>query len=285
MIGIKLEGRLGNQMFQLITGLLNAKRLNTKLFIYEYPYLCLIFKTFEMPQKGLSKWFIWQYILLHKYLPNFRFRYRIRALLLWITRKIFFSRYAEFGFEEPCNPNWFNLEDKTLIHGYFQSWIHTFENKNWIQTELFKFLPSVKQEAQQWINQLPEHTRLVTLHVRKTDLSHVSASDEFYHSLIQELRSPGTLFVMMSDDLPYCRKIWGNETDLIISDQNTSVDLFVMTQANIVITSNSTFSWWGAFLNIRPELIVYAPEYFMGVAEKKWIPFTIMPPDWIVRKV
>jgi hypothetical protein len=49
--------------------------------------------------------------------------------------------------------------------------------------------------------------------------------------------------------------------------------------------SNSTFSWWAAYLNENPNKQIYCPKYFLGhVIEKKY-PIHIYPSDWHQIKV
>jgi hypothetical protein len=50
--------------------------------------------------------------------------------------------------------------------------------------------------------------------------------------------------------------------------------------ADICILSNSTFSWWGAWLNDKKDKIVHAPRYFLGWKTQKEFPENIYPSTW-----
>jgi hypothetical protein len=59
------------------------------------------------------------------------------------------------------------------------------------------------------------------------------------------------------------------------------MDFQHLLNAHECIISNSTFSWWGAWLNTRPDKKIYAPEYFLGWRIKKEYPQNIYPHDWV----
>ena len=46
------------------------------------------------------------------------------------------------------------------------------------------------------------------------------------------------------------------------------------------ITSNSSFSWWGAWLNNNESKIVFGPKIWFG-SEKKFISSDIIPESWL----
>jgi hypothetical protein len=53
-----------------------------------------------------------------------------------------------------------------------------------------------------------------------------------------------------------------------------------MTLVDNVIISNSSFSWWGAYLNLNKNKKIIAPEKWFGVKGPKDIE-TLLPNDWI----
>jgi hypothetical protein len=47
-----------------------------------------------------------------------------------------------------------------------------------------------------------------------------------------------------------------------------------------VITSNSSFSWWGAWLNRQPDARVLVPKYWVGFPERIESPRGVVAEGW-----
>ena len=58
-----------------------------------------------------------------------------------------------------------------------------------------------------------------------------------------------------------------------------SVDLLLLANAQALILSNSSFAWWGAWLNERAPLVL-APRYWLGLHERRERPCNILVPSW-----
>ena len=97
-------------------------------------------------------------------------------------------------------------------------------------------------------------------------------------------RLPGDLFFVIVTDSPdYVRESFGFLDKLhICVDTPEPVDLSLFALCKYNIVANSTFSWWGAWLNQIDGQVVIAPEYFMGWSKRMWIPwaFEHHPGDW-----
>ena len=50
------------------------------------------------------------------------------------------------------------------------------------------------------------------------------------------------------------------------------VDFQLLMNADICVISNSTFAWWGAYLNRKVHKMVMAPKYFLGFHDGKEFP-------------
>lgn len=68
--------------------------------------------------------------------------------------------------------------------------------------------------------------------------------------------------IVFSDDIAYCRVHFGCLPNVRFSENNTAIeDLCLMSQCNHFILSNSTFSWWGAYLSEHKNKQVIRPNY------------------------
>ena len=82
-----------------------------------------------------------------------------------------------------------------------------------------------------------------------------------------------TNFIVCSDDIPWCKKFFTQnrfpEKNFYFSaNGGVLVDLFLPTFCLHNIISNSTFNWWGAFLNPHKNKRIIAPSMWLGIAVK-----------------
>jgi hypothetical protein len=108
------------------------------------------------------------------------------------------------------------------------------------------------------------------VHVRRGDYvstgyGHVwgdLAGDGYYERVAAAIGSDVT-YIVFSDDLHWCRESLGIE-DALYADVDAYTSLCMMTGCDINVIANSTFSWWGAYLNRGAD--VYAPSRWYGLA-------------------
>jgi hypothetical protein len=133
----------------------------------------------------------------------------------------------------------------------------------------------------------------VSLHIRRGDYVSNKSTLQFHGLLemdyylqaisqIKEKEKAIELFVF-SDDLAWCQSHLNLSEKIHFVDVNSKrdfhFDLFLMSHCKHNIIANSSFSWWGAWLNKNSEKIVIAP--------KKWLADTsvntkdIIPSTWI----
>ena len=68
-------------------------------------------------------------------------------------------------------------------------------------------------------------------------------------------------FIVFSDDIPWCKKNLNFIKNVFFVENKTEIfDFYFMTLLDSIIISNSTFSWWSAYLNKNPNKKVVAPK-------------------------
>jgi hypothetical protein len=129
----------------------------------------------------------------------------------------------------------------------------------------------------------------VSLHVRRGDYTlavegHRTLSMDYYARAIAHIRErlADPVFFIFSDDIPYVRSNLSADLPAVFVDHNDDAtcheDLRLMSACHHHIIANSTFSWWGAWLNPRAEKIVLAPKYWYLTPESYYP--ELLPPNW-----
>ncbi len=129
------------------------------------------------------------------------------------------------------------------------------------------------------------------MHIRRTDYQNqahlnlgsddISLPIAYYHQIIEQLNNDDAFFIFISDDPGSLVDEFSYIENKHISYSDEITDFQHLLKAHICIISNSTFSWWGAYLNKDQKKIIYAPKYFMGFHIKQEVPPQIYPLDWI----
>jgi SAM-dependent methyltransferase len=125
--------------------------------------------------------------------------------------------------------------------------------------------------------------RTVSVHVRRTDylgldvLANLGSTDYYRRAI--GMCHPDTVFLFFSDDIPWCQENFSDPRFVFIQGFGEVIDLFLMSRCNAHIIANSSFSWWGAWLDARPDKQVIAPaRWFAGSVADASLPFRSGPP-------
>lgn len=134
----------------------------------------------------------------------------------------------------------------------------------------------------------------VSLHVRRGDyLRYPSinplATHEYYAEAVKTFKLYGyRKFKVFSDDLSWCAQEFKHPDYVGCEFQYPNVssiesDLIRLSCCEHNIMSNSTYAWWGAWLNRNPKKIVICPheDNYYGPANKHLDVSTLYPPEWI----
>jgi hypothetical protein len=230
-----------------------------------------------------------------------------RIIRRTIKRKSQLSYIGEKSIQ--YNPEVFSLDNKYLS-GYWQS-EHYFTEIEEELREKFVFPVHERRDDafSSLLNSIGEDVNSVSLHVRRGDYIEDKKNDKsgilfngikyflkpqvnlggvctlnYYKNAINYLKSwhlhPS--FYVFSDDIDWCMKNFSFlDSSVVYVDINMGKssywDMFLMSQCKHNIIANSSFSWWGAWLNSNKEKIVVAPDSWF---ENGYIG-DIIPEGWV----
>ena len=129
------------------------------------------------------------------------------------------------------------------------------------------------EEARQFISKIPPNYKKVFVHIRRGDIVNeifngVRGKDlpkAYFKKAINIIKETveNPFFIFLSDDPYFVQCCFKDFEPKIISKNSMEVDLAIMTQCEAGIISNSSFSWWGAFLMTTKKKVI-APKYWVG---------------------
>jgi len=185
------------------------------------------------------------------------------------------------------NEEIFNIPDGSNIHGYFQCERYFNFCREYILDNLQFKQDNIKRGDMLFkkLDILPEET--VSVHIRRGDFLkktkfHPVQPSEYFKTAISQLKSKNYLF--FSDDIKWCKKVYGKNPGVYFSEGNNPfVDMYAMSKCNDNIIVNSSFSWWGAWLNRNNNKRVIAPKNWFGPKgiRKGYNCKDIIPENWI----
>lgn len=172
-----------------------------------------------------------------------------------------------------CNydPRVWEQPDGTSYHGFFQSYRYLDSCRDALGRFLqFKFEHRARSHALLFAYRRRHRRPLVALHVRRGDYVSTGfeelwgnlATDGYYDRAAAAIGNDVT-YLVFSDDLAWCRG-WFEFEHMEFVDQDQCTSLSMMTGCEVNVVANSSFSWWGAYLNPNSE--VYAPSRWFGPA-------------------
>lgn len=266
----RLNGGLGNQLFQYAAGLALAERLGVplKLDLSE-------FDSYRLRRYELDKFNISAEIASAEETAGFiinpsrfqRFYSRLAISLSLRFNRIAF-RQIRFEYDEAFG----KIRYPMYLNGYWQSEKYFKPVENKLRTEL-QLVDKLGGESQAIFEEILE-CPAVSLHIRRGDyisnpsaaLVHGVCSLEYYHSAVHHVAAlvENPQFFVFSDDPQWARanlKIGYRVKFVEANGPDRGVeDMWLMKSCNHHIIANSSFSWWGAWLNDSIDKIVIAPR-------------------------
>ncbi len=273
-VWVFIRGGLGNQMFQFAHALVLAKHFSVEPKFIDVTKMAVKGRAWELACFGISPEKI-----------NFiKFYFFIVSIFL----KHFFCK-----FKLPLLKN-VMLEGLTqhdkppeLVYGYWQK--HAiYELYQHEIAKVFKFPPS------NFLKQFKFKSPLVAIHVRRGDYVldekskniHLVCNVDWYRRAWNEMQTKvdNSHAIVFSDDPEWAKRELKLSGNVIYNDTDFSapawVDMANMSQCDHFIISNSSYSWWAAWLGAKEGKVVIAPsEWFKGRSTKE---LGVCPDEWIL---
>jgi hypothetical protein len=195
------------------------------------------------------------------------------------NRVRFTYREPHFSYEPiPYRPN-------MKLSGYFQSEKYFANHKREI-LELFAPPSEIVSDLSLRYADILEHAMTISVHVRfyhedPTGKVHPTCDRDYFEKAMA-LFPDDALFVVFSNEMEKCKTLLSSipKNFRFIEGEDHFCDLYLMSFCKHNIIANSSFSWWGAYLNRNPKKQVVAPKLWFNsshIADTK----DLLPEGWI----
>ena len=266
MFHVKLNAGLGNRLFQYASIKGFANKLNMGVHIME------VENTFHDTHNSY-KWFYDKIVndINTQHIVNIDYEYNQP-----------YQEHIGYNTEVDIFKNYKNIK----IHGYFQYEHNFLHIKDELQY-MFRESEDVKNLLDKYEESLPfKYKDATVLHIRLGDFinfpKHFVNLENYYKTCIDILYEKNKNInkdlniIILCEDPQNIRHIYSsllqyiisNNINGIIKEQNNNhsveFDLYLMTRCKNIICSNSTFAWWGAWLNTYPEKEVFIPNKWLN---------------------
>lgn len=259
MIAVDKRGRLGNQMFQYAFGVAAAKLLGTR---HAYD-TCELEPYFELLEPHPVRAAVRQAVRIGDRLHAFRRR--------------------EFVVDDLEDPDLIleNVTNRTFYGGYFYS-EHFFRPAAAEVRRAFGIRDVHRERFEEKYADVLAG-RYIAAHVRLTDFftyrDDVTLPPGYYRRALEKL-DPDLPVVVVSDEPDRVRAAFRSDPRIRVEANDEIIDFLLLRNASEVVSSNSSFAWWAAWLNEQPGLRVIAPRWWLGLHMEREFPVKAVPGEW-----
>jgi hypothetical protein len=295
MIIVRLLGGLGNQMFQYAAGRALSVRHNTTL---KLDLTCLLDRSprenYAYRDYALGIFNIRESFATPQEIARCVGNYSnpVQRWLFKARRKIGMTPKYLIEIPYQFTPGFLRAPADSYLDGYWQNEKYFKEIESTIRRE-FSLKESLSEDSKPLADQI-QTSNSICLHVRRGDLVfnpvtsqyHGVCAIEYFMQAVSLIaaRVAKPQFFIFSDDVEWCQaEMRLDFPNAIVPNEfamPTLSDHFqLMTLCKHFIISNSSYSWWGAWLSENPNKIVIAPRKWLNRADIDTSDVT--PPEWL----
>ncbi len=268
LLPVHLFGGLGNQMFQYAAGRAFALRHGISLKIDVSAFVGDLKRSYALAPfcvgaqvVNCSRW--------------------SRA---W--RKMTGMHYREKGFA--YDPTVLDLPVGMALWGHFQSEKYFITIADRIRAD-FALREPLSEAAQRYLKDIETGIAAVAVHIRRGDYIadattrafHGNCSWKYYENAMRLMRERvgGVSFFFFSDEPDW---LVAQQVDgVVVRGLSPHEDMFLISRCRHQIIANSSFSWWGAWLNQNPDKIVIAPKRWFADEKMERQTGDLIPSGWV----
>ena len=162
------------------------------------------------------------------------------------------------------------LKGNEYVKGYFQTEKYFLEIRNTL-LEQFTINKEISNTTEVYKKEIVEVENSCSIHIRRGDYIsniksnnvHGTCSLEYYKEAIKIIKEKykNVTFFVFSDDISWTKENLAIKNAIYIDHKCLPhEDIFLMSLCKHNITANSSFSWWGAWLNTNEKKIVVSPK-------------------------
>ena len=281
-IRVKLTGGLGNQMFQFAAGYSIAKKNNIDL--------SLDLSWFKRRQlhNGFELQRVFDIYSKVSFLNNqLSFKsINFNEILNKIDKTFYIFNEPHFHYTS----NILNIPRRCFLKGYWQSELY-FKDHSEDLKKIFNLNRQLDKKNSLIASEII-HNNSISIHIRRGDFllkknfDHYVDLSEYYLKAIKEsskIFNNPKYFIFTDDPLWVTKNFITNYSHTFVDlnhGTNSFLDMYLMSLCKSNILANSSFSWWGAWLNSKKDKIIYAPKNWFK--DKSISTDDLIPNSWNV---
>ncbi|MDR1090487.1 MAG: alpha-1,2-fucosyltransferase [Prevotella sp.] len=288
MVTVLLSGGLGNQMFQYAAAKALAKRLGTSPAIDLYPLIKKTHATIRPYELGIFN-------IDAPIVSTLRGKMLTKARSFVQKHKEFFRHFGLFTdtYAILYQPAFGSLKGNVILSGYFQNEKYFKGAEAGIRDD-FTFRHPLEGKNKEIAGQLAS-VEPVSVHIRRGDYvqnadaasNFVTCDVSYYEKAVAHIcgKVNNPSFYIFSDDFDWVKENldFGNHPVSFVDwnrEGKSCIDMRLMSLCKHNITANSSFSWWGAWLNANPDKVVVCPLRWFREEKKNSLLKDFYPEGW-----